>query len=107
MKEDLIKHLDDENFTEITNKGVVFVDFFADWCGPCRMLTPILESLAAEMGEKVTFAKVDVSNAQKTAANFQVTLVPTLILFKDGNEINRIVGLKDMETIKQIISQAL
>lgn len=104
---DLIKHLDDDNFAKETSTGVVFVDFYADWCGPCKMLTPILEALSLEMKDSVTFAKIDVSHAEKTASDFQITLVPTLILFKGGKEVHRIVGLKDLETLRQIITQAL
>lgn len=107
MAKELITHVDDNNFQEVVKNGLVLLDFFADWCGPCRMLTPILEALAADMKESLTVAKLDVDHAQKTTSSFQITSVPTLILFKNGQEVNRIVGLKDLEALKKIVSQAL
>lgn len=98
---------DDANFEQVTSSGVVLIDFYADWCGPCRMLTPILEALASEMPEQLTIAKLDVDHAQKTTNTFQITSVPTLILFKDGKEVNRVIGLKDLDGLKKIVSQAL
>ncbi len=106
MKE-LISHVDDDNFQETIKNGLVLIDFFADWCGPCRMLTPILEALASDMKEQLTVAKLDVDHAQKTTSSFQITSVPTLILFKNGQEVNRIVGLKDLEALKKIVSESL
>ena len=106
MAENIVK-IDDENFSKITENGLVLVDFYADWCGPCRMLSPILEALATEMNDKVTVAKLDVDHAQKTTATYQITSVPTLILFKDGKEANRIIGLKDLEALKKTVTEAL
>lgn len=103
---DIIK-IDDENFTQTISNGVTLVDFYADWCGPCRMLSPILEALAGEMSDKLQVAKLDVDHAPKTTSNFQITSVPTMILFKNGKEVNRIVGLKDLETLKKTVTQAL
>ncbi|MBS0655809.1 MAG: thiol reductase thioredoxin, partial [Verrucomicrobia bacterium] len=74
---DIIK-VDDANFEQVTASGIVLIDFYADWCGPCRMLTPILEALAAEMNGQVVVAKLDVDQATKTTTNFQITSVPTL-----------------------------
>jgi thioredoxin 1 len=71
------------------------------------MLAPILEALAKDLGQKMTVAKLDVDHAQKTTATFQITSVPTMILFKDGKEVNRIVGLKDLDTLKKTVSAAL
>lgn len=105
MKEYIIK-IDDENFNETIAQGVSLVDFYADWCGPCRTLSPILEALANDMGDKLKVCKLDVDHAPKVTSNFQITSVPTMILFKDGKEVNRIVGLKDLETLKKIVSQA-
>jgi thioredoxin 1 len=102
MKE-LITKIDDANFTELTSQGLVLVDFYADWCGPCRMLSPILEALSNEMGDKLRIAKLDVDHASKTTASFQITSVPTMILFKNGKEVERIVGLKDLETLKKLV----
>jgi thioredoxin 1 len=103
MASENIQELNDSTFEEGVKNGVTLVDFFADWCGPCRMLTPILEKLAKEVQGKAKIVKIDVDSAQKVAATFQVTSIPTLILFKNGKESGRIVGLKDAETLKKFI----
>ena len=104
---DLIKHFTDENFQKEIGKGVTLVDFYAIWCGPCRMLSPIIEDVAKHFEGKAKIGKVDIDSEQKIAALFQVTSVPTLILFKDGKEINRLIGLRDMEAIKEFILSVL
>ncbi|MBS0621518.1 MAG: thioredoxin [Verrucomicrobia bacterium] len=96
----------DDNFTQLVSQGLVLVDFFAEWCGPCHMQTPILEQLAAEMKDQVRVFKLDIEAAQKTTTQFQVTSVPTLILFKDGKEWKRVVGLRDLATLKTLIQSA-
>jgi len=102
-----IKHLTDSDFESAVQKGVSLVDFHAEWCGPCRMLAPILEQVAKEMSDQVTIGKVDIDAEQKTASQFQVTSVPTMILFKDGKEVNRLVGLRDAKGIKEFIQSAI
>lgn len=96
-------YLTEENFNEGIRSGVTLVDFYADWCGPCRMLTPVLEELAADIAGTAEIAKIDIDRAQRVASTFQVTSIPTLILFKDGKEIGRLVGLRDKDTIKDFI----
>lgn len=103
MAGDNIKKLSEEGFHKEIEKGLTLVDFFADWCGPCRMLTPVLDRVAKDVEGKATIAKLDIDNAQRIAAHFQVTSVPTLILFKDGKEAGRIVGLRDQAAIKEFI----
>ena len=98
-----IKHLTDSSFEKEIKEGVTLVDFYADWCGPCRMLTPVLEKVAKEVRGKASIAKLDVDSAQRVASTFQVTSIPTLILFQNGKEVGRIVGLKDAETLKQFV----
>lgn len=98
-----LKKLDDENFQSTVDKGVTLVDFFADWCGPCKMITPIIEELANELQGKATIAKVDIENAQQVTARFQVTSIPTLIVFKDGKEVKRFVGVRSKEDLKNAI----
>ena len=99
-----IKEIDDTSFSQTIAQGVTLVDFSAEWCGPCRMLSPVIASLAADMAGKVTVAKIDVDKSPKTSANFQITSVPTMILFKNGQEVNRIVGLKDLDALKKSIA---
>ena len=100
---DQIKKLTEDGFEKEIEKGVFLVDFFADWCGPCRMLAPILEKVAADVKGQATVAKLDIDHAQRIASSFQVTSVPTMILFKDGKEVGRLVGLRDQETVKDFV----
>ena len=106
MKEYIVK-TDDQNFSATISNGVTLVDFYADWCGPCRMLSPILEALASEMNEKMKVAKLDVDHAPEITTTYQITSVPTMIVFKNGKEEERIVGLKDLETLKKTIGRYL
>lgn len=102
-----VKYLNDENFDSEIASGVTLVDFYADWCGPCRMIAPIIEELAGELQDQASIAKLDIESAQKTTSNFNVTSIPTLILFKDGNEVERIVGVKDKDSLKSLITAQL
>lgn len=104
MADKEIKHFTDANFAQETSKGVVLVDFHADWCGPCRMLAPVLEQVAKEMADKAVIGKVNIDTEQKTASQFQITSVPTMVILKDGKEVNRLVGLRNAEVIKETLS---
>lgn len=87
-------HLTDANFDEtISQNKMVLVDFWAGWCGPCRALAPTIAELAKDYAGKVLIAKLDVDENPKTAEKFQVFSIPTVVLLKDGNEVDRIVGL--------------
>jgi thioredoxin 1 len=103
----LIKHFTDSEFQNEIKRGVTLVDFHASWCGPCRSLAPVLEQVAKELKGKATIGKVDIDNEQKTAAQFQITSVPTMILFKDGKEVGRLIGLRNGDAVKQFINSAM
>lgn len=96
-----MEQLNDKNFEEkvLQSTDVVLVDFFATWCGPCQMLGPVLETVQEEMGEKVKIMKLDVDEGMNTARRFGVMSVPTMIIFKDGKEVQRIVGLRQKAQI--------
>ena len=96
----------DGSFEKDIEKGVVLVDFHANWCGPCRMLAPVLEEVAKEIHGRASIGKVDIDTEQQIATNFQITSVPTMILFKDGKEVNRLVGLREANAIKEFILAA-
>ena len=102
-----MKHLTDETFQKEISHGLTLVDFHATWCGPCRMLAPILDQIAKEFSGKVTIAKIDIDHAEETAAHFEISSVPTMILFRNGDEVERIEGLRDAAEIREILQGAL
>lgn len=92
--------LEDSNFQKevLDYKGVVVVDFYADWCGPCKMMAPIFEEAATEAKE-VKFCKLNVDESRQTAAKYGVMSIPTIIIFKDGKAAKQLVGVQDKETL--------
>lgn len=101
-----LKYLTDTDFDNTIEKGVTLVDFYADWCGPCRMIAPIMEELADEYAGKAVIAKVDVDNSQNTASKYNVTSIPTVIMFVDGQEVKRVVGVRDKATFRALLDAA-
>ncbi len=101
-----IKHLAEDTFNKDIQDGIVLVDFYADWCGPCRMMTPVLENVAKELKGQAIIGKLDIDKAQRIASQHQVTSIPTLVLFKAGKEVGRLVGLRDAAAVKQLIEGA-
>ena len=89
-----IAHLTVETFDEVVGaaEGPILVDFWAEWCGPCKMIAPILDEIAVQHGEHLTIAKVNVDEAGEIAQRYQVLSIPTLIVFKDGQVAKRLVG---------------
>jgi thioredoxin 1 len=102
----VVQSIDDRSFSDVIASGVVLVDFSAEWCGPCRMLSPILDMLADQVGDDVKIVKVDVDQSQGLAMQYDVSSVPTLILFKNGQLKERIVGLRDITSLKRLIDEA-
>ena len=95
----------DKTFTEETSEGLVLVDFWAPWCGPCKMIAPVLEELNEEMGDKVKIVKLNVDDNQETAGQYGVMSIPTLLLMKDGNVIDQVVGFRPKEALEEMINQ--
>lgn len=97
-----LKELDDTSLTTtIQNSTVpVVVDFFATWCGPCKALSPTLETVSTELTGKVEFFKVDIDKAEGAAQSFGITSVPTVILFKNGREVDRFFGNQDLRFVR-------
>ncbi len=85
--------LNSKNFEEQTKKGIVVVDFFATWCGPCRMMAPVLEEVQEELGDKVKIFKVDVDESEALARKFGVMMIPTMVIFENGEVRDKHIGL--------------
>lgn len=85
----------------------VLVDFYADWCGPCKMLAPIVEDLAAEYADRIKIGKLNVDQNMETAAKYGVQSIPTLILFKGGEAVKTVVGLQSKAALTQILDSVL
>lgn len=103
---ELIEHLTAQNFAHKTKSGVVLVDFWADWCMPCKMMAPILNEVAEATDGTATVYKLNVDEQQQVASQYGIRNIPTMILFKDGKEVERIIGVKSKEAVISSINKA-
>lgn len=100
-----VKQLTQNNFKQHVSGGLILVDFWASWCGPCKVIGPILNEIAEEQQGKLRIGKVNVDNQQTLAAKYKVRNIPTLVLFKNGKEVKRFVGLKPKKTLVAEVEQ--
>jgi len=108
MASDKLVILDSENFAESINGELpILVDFWATWCGPCRMVAPVLEELAEELDGKLLIGKLDVDAAQEIAYQYQVQSIPTFILFKNGEISDRMMGAMPKSSFERFIDRNL
>ncbi|EFU73579.1 thioredoxin [Enterococcus italicus DSM 15952] len=97
-------NITDATFTEETDKGLVLIDFWAPWCGPCRMQAPILEQLANEFDEEeLKIVKMDVDENPETPASFGIMSIPTLVLKKDGQMVEKVVGVHTKDQLEELV----
>lgn len=107
LTDEAVVDLDSSSFDRTIQKGVVLVDFWAPWCGPCRMQTPILKNLASRLGTQATIAKVNVDNALELAERFNIRAIPTLVLFKDGRPVNQFEGVQSEVVLTKAVLAAV
>ena len=99
--------ISDQIFDKTISKGIVLVDFWATWCGPCRIQGPIVDEIAKEMNGKVTVCKMDIDKNPSTPARFKIQYIPTIIIFKDGKMIETLTGLNNKETLLSSLNKAM
>ncbi|HEI9404815.1 TPA: thioredoxin [Staphylococcus aureus] len=97
----------DADFDSKVESGVQLVDFWATWCGPCKMIAPVLEELAADYEGKADILKFDVDENPSTAAKYEVMSIPTLIVFKDGQPVDKVVGFQPKENLAEVLDKHL
>jgi thioredoxin 1 len=100
-----VLNVTDQIFAAETNNGIVLADFFATWCGPCKMIAPVLEELEQDMGKQIKIVKIDVDQNQETANKFGIMSIPTLLVMKDGKVVDTLVGLKSKEAIEEALNK--
>jgi thioredoxin 1 len=102
-----IVEVTDQNFSDEVKSGTVLVDFWAPWCGPCKMIAPVLEELDSEIGDQLKIAKLNVDNNPETAGRFGVMSIPTLMVFKDGEMVSKMVGFQPKEQLREWLDSYL
>jgi len=103
----MMKHLTIEEFDDAIESGVSLVDFWADWCGPCRMVAPIIEELGETYDGRALIAKVNVDEQAELSSRFAVMSIPTVIIFKDGEEQGRLVGVSPQDEYVRLLEEAM
>ncbi|HZG80234.1 MAG TPA: thioredoxin, partial [Brevibacillus sp.] len=102
-----IVNASDQNFTQEVGQGTVLVDFWAPWCGPCKMIAPVLEQIDGEVGSQLKIVKVNVDDNPESAGRFGVMSIPTLIVFKDGQPVDKIIGFQPKEALMATVGKHL
>lgn len=95
------------DFKKLTSKGVYVVDFYADWCGPCKMLSPVFQEVETNLNNVASFMKVNIDNHIDIAQEYQISTIPTILIFKNGNVEDRMVGFNSKEVIETKIKNII
>ncbi|MDQ0871932.1 thioredoxin 1 [Paenibacillus sp. V4I3] len=101
-----VKQISDATFNNEIEAGIVLVDFWAPWCGPCKIIAPILDELSAEIGDAAKIVKINVDDNPESASKYNVMSIPTLLVFKDGQLVDQMVGVQTKEKLKAVIEKA-
>ena len=101
----VVRIVDESNFQEMISNPEVVIDFWAEWCGPCRMVSPTVEKLAQEFARKVVFGKCNTDDNPRIATNFQISAIPTLLFFSRGKLVNRVIGAYPENAIRSQIER--
>lgn len=103
----MVNKINENEFANTISNGVTVVDFFATWCGPCKMLSPVIDELSEELGDRVAFYKADIDEATNLAEEFKIMSVPTVLVFKDGVKQKALVGYKPKDELLAEINNYL
>lgn len=98
----MVKEINDKEYEKIIKKGKVVIDCYAPWCGPCKMISPIMDKLSEEIKE-VSFYKINVDDAEKITSDFDIMSIPTILIFEDGKLNNKVVGFRSKSELEELI----
>lgn len=98
----MVKEINDKDYEKLIKKGKVVIDCYAPWCGPCKMISPIIDKISEEMKE-VTFYKINVDEAEKITTDYDIMSIPTILIFEDGELKNKVVGFRSKSELEELI----